>query len=319
MLSFKREDVLPGIFQNGENANENIAQIAVLTIKALIPSENEVGNRIDYRRFYEELKLWKYYRRGENQSLLNILGEIDEDVYFKSKDDTLYSRIVPIVLANVDFDIIEDELIRNIIYSNGNIEVLLEWLLIGKTIYLLIEGQENILDILKGYAIGISQRKLLENYRDMFRVDIDRYPGNYVVEFERKRIGIINILNEIHIDGYDMLKDILGVLKGDTWNSVFGNIIYNCINNGNVDYKLDNFHRNMSEYVLRLRRGRIDPKDLKIEEYILPDIFNFKEGEMFFHSLLKNSKIIKKEIRDNTLVSLVGTKTGIYEFKKEII
>ena len=117
MMDLRLENILLDIFQediNNNKAQTYITQITILTIKSLIPSVNEIGNRIDYRRFYEELKLWKYYSLGENNSLLNILGDIDEDVYFSLNDSTLYSRIIPIILDNENHDIIEDEIIKKL-------------------------------------------------------------------------------------------------------------------------------------------------------------------------------------------------------------
>ncbi len=38
----------------------------------------------------------------------------------------------------------------------------------------------------------------------------------------------------------------------------------------------------MNDYIFKLRKSRINPNDLVINEYILPDVFSFNEGEMFF-------------------------------------
>ena len=59
------------------NRPSHITDLMVLTIKSLIPSENNVKVYIDYKRFSEEIKLWKYYKHGENNSILNILGNKD--------------------------------------------------------------------------------------------------------------------------------------------------------------------------------------------------------------------------------------------------
>lgn len=319
MIDFKMENILLNIFQSGKESDNVIAQIAILTIKSLMPSSNEIGNRIDYKRFGEELKLWKYYRVGENLSLLNILGEINEEVYFNIKDDTLYSRIIPIVLSNSEYTIIEDEIIKNIIYSTGNMETLFEWLLIGRALFLIIEKEEDIEEALKEYVINISQMDFLNRYRSIYRLSLDKYPGNYAVDFERERLNQLNLLNGININRYRVLKDLLDVLKGDMPKTSFGNIIYDSMRERDKEYKLNGFYTSMNDYIFKLRKSRINPKDLKIAEYILPDIFSFDEGEAFFHSLLRNSKVMKKEIRNGTLISLIGTKTGMYMFRKNPI
>ena len=322
MMDLRLENILLDIFQediNNNKAQTYITQITILTIKSLIPSVNEIGNRIDYRRFYEELKLWKYYSLGENNSLLNILGDIDEDVYFSLNDSTLYSRIIPIILANEKHDIIEDEIIKNIIYSTGNIQNLLEWVTIGRLLYLVIEKEEDIIEKLKEYLINISQVDFLDRYERLYKVNINKYPGNYKIIFERERLNLLNLLNGISINEYTILKDIMDVLEGDSPMTEFGKIIYNSTENGKNDYRLNEFYFDMNDYIFKLIKSRINPNDLVINEYILPDVFSFNEGEMFFHSLFKNCKVIKKEVRNGTLTSLIGTRTGMYLFKKNPI
>ena len=72
----------------------------------------------------------------------------------------------------------------------------------------------------------------------------------------------------------------------------------------------------MGDYLLKLRKSRIDPDRLKITEYILGNIHDLKVGEDFFHSLLGESRLISRKMEDKILVSSVQTKTGIYKFKK---
>ena len=83
-------------------------------------------------------------------------------------------------------------------------------------------------------------------------------------------------------------------------------VVGNIINNASIDKKIDidieieDSYERIALYVLKLRKSRIDPEDLKIKEYILPDVFEFKEGEVFFHSLLNRSKVIKKEVKNKS-------------------
>lgn len=314
MLNLNIENILPNLFNISKEENKDISLISILTIKSLVPDTKNKGNRIDYKRFNEELKLWKHYRVGDNPSLLNILDKIDKDIYLNSEDEIIYSRIIPIILANERYEIIEDEIIKNILFVSGNIGILLEWLLVGKFLYLILNKEEEIIDKLKDYIINISQIDFLKNYKDFYRIKLEENSKSYKVEFERKRLDLINILNGINIKKYKYTEDLLNILKSSKVDTILGNIIYNSLYNETSEDISKGFYNNMNEYILKLRKGRINPDNLVIEDYKLPNIFNYEEGEVFYHSLLNNSKVIKKEVKDGVLTSLIKSRSGMYLF-----
>lgn len=319
MIKDNHERLLLELFKEDKIINQNfsyISQISVITIKSLLPMTKEEGVRIDYKRLIEEIKLWQYYRLGENPSLLNIIGRVEPEVYWKAKDDSIISRIIPIVISNTKYEVIEEEIIKNVLFTTGNIESLIESISMGKLLYLVLEDKENIIERLKEKIIGFSQKDFLNKYGKYFRLDIDSYHGKYKVEFERNKIEVINILNGINSNRYENITGWLEILNGQEENNFSGIVLNNFINDSNYVYDIPKFYIDLSEYIIRLRKSRIDPKDLEVKEYILPDIFNFKQGDVFYHTLLKESKVIKKEVKDGTLTSLVQTRTGMYLFKK---
>src|SRR5690625_2488494 len=85
------------------NGPSHITDLIILNIKSLITSEDYVSLNIDYNRYLEELKLWRYYKHGKNSSLMNILGNMEPHIYWHHKDDTVYYRILPIILSNKDY------------------------------------------------------------------------------------------------------------------------------------------------------------------------------------------------------------------------
>ena len=92
------ERLLLDLFQKDYLNNKNntyISQLAVITIKSLLPMKDEEGIRIDYRRFTEEYKLWLNYRNGDNSSLLNTQGRVIHEIYWGQIDDSIISRIIP--------------------------------------------------------------------------------------------------------------------------------------------------------------------------------------------------------------------------------
>lgn len=320
MIVLDLEELVPNVFNEDTNINNKstyISQLTILTIKSLLPMEDEVGNEIDYKRFEEELKLWKEYCIGENLSLLNTLDALDNNVYFNYFDETFYTRLLPIVVSNNDFKIIEEELIKNILYFSGNLQNLFEWLIIGLIVYLLINSGKDIIGRLKEYIINFSQIEFIDKYKGCFSVEVEDIPNDFRISFEKEKICLLNMLNGIHSSNYTYLNDLLSILEGEEPSTPIGRIVYNSCNDIGLD-KVDPFYMSLSKYLLKLRKGRIDIDDLKIKEYVLPDIFGFSEGDVFYHSLLNHSKVIKKEVKANGLTSLITTKSGNYLFKRDL-
>lgn len=293
-----------------------ISQLSIITTKSLLPMMNEEAIRIDYTRFLEEYRLWLYYRTGENPSLINAQGRINPDLYWDEKDDSIISRIIPIILGNQRYEIIEEEIIRNILFTTGNLQTLFEMISIAYLINLVIHNQDNIIEKLKENIIGFSQIDYMDKYKNYYRIGIENYDCNFKVDFEREKIHLLNTLNGIKNNRFPNLEDCINILNKEGPKTFIGKILYRYMYNIDREYDLPRFYINLGEYIISLRKSRIDPEKLKIEKYILPDVFSFNEGEVFFHSLLRESKIIKKEVKGNTLTSLIQTKTGMYLFKR---
>lgn len=299
-------------FRNGENTI--FSQLAIITIKSFLPDCKIVGNKVDYKRFHEELKLLKYYKiEKENHILLGI----SEKDYFTYKDKTIYSRLLPIIISNTDFEILEDQVIKNILLTTGDVESLLEALAISKLIYMLINGQVKPLEDLKQYIINFSQVGYLEKHKKYYLFDCLKENRNFEINFEKTKVSLITFFHGIDLGKFRFLSDLIGVLEGKSSKTSIGMIIEKTIKEEGINCQIDESYVRIASYLLKLRKSRINPDDLKLKEYILPDIFSFKEGEVFFHSLLNNSKVIKKEVKDGTLTSLVETRGGMYLFKRD--
>ena len=317
MLKLDLEKLLLNIFLEDKFRNKEhtiASQLSMITIKSLMPSNIVRGNLIDYKRFKEEVKLLGYYKL-DKENIFQI--DLSREEYFNYKDKTIYSRILPIIAANQDYDIIEEEVIKNILYTTGNIDTLLEWIAISKYVFLRLEKDENILENLKEYIINISQIDFLEKYRAEYLYDLSKLDIKFEINFEKARVALISLFHGVDLGKFKYLKNILEVFDSRDEETVVGNII----NNASIDKKIDidieieDSYERIALYVLKLRKSRIDPEDLKIKEYILPDVFEFKEGEVFFHSLLNRSKVIKKEVKNKSLTSSIQTRSGMYLFK----
>ncbi len=311
------ERLIEGLFIEDFKLNKKftyISQVSIITIKSLLPNKDEEGVRIDYKRFEEELKLWRTYRLGDNISLLNFS---DKEVYWKAKDDSIGSRMLALILSNKSFNIIEDELIKNILYTSGSIESLMEYLSISYIIHALISNKgEEIKEGLKDHIIRFSQVEFLEKYEKYYRFKISGFPNNFKVSFEREKINLLNILNGIESKKYMVLQDILKLLQAKEPTTFLGRIIKYYLKKEDREVDLPSFYKNMGDYLVNLNKTRINPDKLKINDYVLPDVFSFNTGDSFFHSLLRDCKVLNKEIDKDCVISLIQTKTGIYKFKK---
>ena len=312
---------------DAENQWSYIVEILVITIKSLMPSNQSVGSYIDYERFDKELKLWTLYKHGDNNRLRNISNNSSDLSYWKEIDDSIYSRIVPIVFVNEEWEIAKQEVIKNVLYTTGKIENLLEAIILSKLLYEVLNDKdldyEKILEDMKAEIIQFSQKELLQKYKDSYRLGIGTYPDNFIVDFERTRIGLLNNLNGIiENDKYIVVSESLKLLKGDALGDkdIFKNFFLDglagLLTKQNEEYKIKDkfFIESMSMYLYKLKKGRISPESLEVSNYHLPDIFKFDEGEEFQHTLLKKCKVINKREINMNIVSYVSTRMGIYRF-----
>lgn len=313
------EALIEAIFSRDyvENSKySHISQIGVVTIKSLIPSKEDLGIRIDYKRFDEEIRLWNGYKTSEDTLIGNYVYE-DMGRYY-TEDVTSYFRTVILATVNKDIDILEDEIIKSTLYSSGSIESLFKNLILGYKIYYLLSSynSDTIIENIKNHIICFSQKDYMDRYEKDYRFDLKDYK-NYKLEFEKAKIDLISLLNGIKKDSlrgvyeYLYLEDLTEEVLSDLYSKGLGDWLM-C----SEVVELPKFYSDLSVYVESLRRGRIEPESLYIGEYILPDVFGYEVGEEFYHSLLKKAKIVKRETMNGQEFCFVQTKTGVYVFRK---
>lgn len=305
-----------------------ITELMIITIKSLIPSQEKVGTVIDYKRFHQELMLWYYYRHGHNRSVLNALKKKSSTIYWNEMDDSLYGRIFPIVAANSNWDVIKDQVLANIVYTTGNISCILEAIALSKLIFEVINGNisfDENLERVKEEIVHFSQKDFLDRFENMLMYNLDSYERNYTIDFERSRISLLNTLNNKGNDvNFDVIRTCLSVLDSElnvpvnTKNNFFLNGLKGLLRDEEeeLDFKDMDFIKSLGDYLIKLRKSRISPEILAVEEYYTPDIFAFNEGEVFNHTLLNKSKVLKKEVTSDYQISYIKTKTGVYRFFK---
>ncbi|MBU5676789.1 hypothetical protein KQI88_10200 [Alkaliphilus sp. MSJ-5] len=319
-----------------------ITQLMLINCKCLVDNKDNRHVLIDYKRMIEEIKLWKYYRYG---TPLNYIYKLKlgnqyykDDFYWNDKRGEAFSRIIPIALANKNFNAAQEEVYKNIIYINRHPQVVLTGLLLLKTIFFLIKNKliekKQLIDELKNYLIHLQLLELEEyvngqlpsNYKIRFEqekinylIDLDRLKDSDTYSFDTydsKNILItsLNNLLNIHTDiGY--MSNLLKCKEKEVYAITYGllalikqadKIVINQI-------KDISFIRSMGEYVFKLREyevGRIlfEKRDNEI------DLFSLNKGAMLKHPLLNNIRIKDKVQFSNYIELTVESKSGEYKF-----
>lgn len=296
-------------------------ELFIISLKSLIPSEDELKISIDYKRYNREFNLWKYYRESSNETLNNIGKDIDKDIYFNQEDDSIIYRLLPLIFTNTNYNSLYEEVIKNILYTSGNIKNIIENLLLSKLIYLLLNNRNNIVELLKEELINLNQIEFKDKFGKYFRI-LPEENKKFTIEFEKIKIDGLNILNDKLSFNLKTFEKILKVYnenfeeknKEKLLEMIILNLDNNIYNETNILY-----FEELGRYLYNMRKSKINPDSLKIKEYELPDIFSYKKGEWFYHSLLNNCQVIEKTQIDNIIYVKLKTKSGIYNFKKPIV
>lgn len=322
VLDYKKQNRIPIVESYEIDQWSYIVEIMLITIKSLKPSQDKDGNAVDYNRFKKELELWKYYRHGMNKNLLYSMDEKRYSGYFTEVDESIYGRISVITLANQNWEIIKIEIIKNMLFSTGNIEMIIECLLLSRILFLKL-ANKNI-----GYEDLLSDIK--QETINFFPLDIGLDEKSSTIEFERFRVGLITKLNGVDIDNkFSILMVCLKILGSEeneeskeieeTENFFVAGLLGMISGEAmSRDIKDIGFLENLCSYMVKLRKGRITLEDFKADDYKDIDIFTYSEGDVFLHPLLNSSKVIYKGTKENFEIVYINTRTGIYRFVKKI-
>lgn len=322
-----------------------ITQLMLINCKCLMDNKDKRQVLVDYRRMIEEIKLWKYYRCG---TPLNYIYKLKlgnryykDDFYWNDKRGEAFSRIIPIALANKNFNAAQEEVYKNIIYMNRHPQVVLTGLLLLRTIFFLTNNKsiekEQLIDELKNYLIHL-QLLELEAYVN------GQLPSNYKVRFEQEKINYLidldrlkdsdnysfntydsknvlitslnNLLNIYTDIGY--MSNLLKCKEKEVYAITYGLLALTNQTDKIAINKIKDisFIRSMGEYLFKLREyevGRIafEKKGNEI------DLFSLNKGAILKHPLLNNIRIKEKKQLDSYMELIIDTKAGEYKLIRE--
>lgn len=319
-----------------------ITQLMLINCKCLTDNKEKRRVLIDYKRMIEEIKLWTYYRLGTPLNYMHKLklGKkyYESDFYWSDKRGEAFSRIIPICLANKNFNAAQEEVYKNIIYTNRHPQVILTGLLLLRITYSLFNNttinKDELIDDLKNYLIHLQLTELEEsintqlpnNYRIKFEqekinylIDLDRAKGmpvNSFIKLESKDIFITSLTNFFMLN--ENIEDTSGLYKAEEkeiYAITYGLLaLTKNIEESHISEIKDiDFIKNMDNYLLKLREYEVGRAIFeKIDSEI--DLFNLNKGDVLKHPLLNNIRVKDKKKLNNYIELIVESKSGEYRF-----
>ena len=271
-------------------------QIFLITLKCLIPYEDNIGCLFDKERYKKEIELFAHYMNGNDETI---------DYWLQNKkpsnmnDELLEFKIFPIVLSNTVWENLIDEVMKVVLFYTLNKNTILNALLISSAIYEFMNNAEieSIEEVSKERLINLSIKCFLAKNQ----IETDK---NYIIDFEKERIKMIaepmlfgvNNINNNKVLNY--LFEKKAAIDNELVSSSDNSLKH--LNENNSDI-LNNF----SKYLYKLRKGSISPEKLIISDKI-PDIKECLKYPAFNHPLLGRCKVIKRTEKE----AIVSNKSG---------
>jgi len=319
-----------------------ITQLMLINCKCLVDHKDKRQVSIDYKRMIEEIKLWRYYRCG---TPLNYIYKLklgkkyyEDDFYWNDKRGDGFSRVIPIVLANKNFNAAQEEVYKNIIYINRHPQVVLTGLLLLRTIHFLINNtvilKEELIDELKNYLIDLQLVELEEYVNgqlpNKYKIKFEQEKINYLIDLDRikdtdtyssincdsKDIFILSLINffKLNLDQNNMSK-LLETQEKEIYVITYGLLaLTKKINEIQIDQTKDiDFIKNMDEYLLKLREYEVGRAIFEKTTNEI-ELFSLNKGAVLKHPLLNNIRIKDKKQYAKYVELIIESKSGEYKF-----
>lgn len=292
-------------------------QLFLITVKCLMPYEDNIGCIFDVNRYKKEIELFICYMNGNDEAVNYWLQHKKPS---NSNDELIEFKIIPIVLSNTVWKNTVDEVLKAVTFYTYNKTTILNAIFISSVIYEFMENStiENIVELTKERLINFSIKDFFANNEIM----ADK---NYIIDFERERIKLIAkpiSFEENTIDKYRVLNYIFkskATIGNDLNDSTekdlkdtFNNVLKNSVDNNSIDSPNNNVDTisSFSEYLYKLRKGTINPEKLKISDKI-PNIKECLKQPLFNHPLLGRCKVIQRT--ENNVI--VRNKSGLMRIR----
>lgn len=302
-----KDEILKKSYLNAFDIKDKyIKDMLIVITKSLVDDAKQRCVKIDDNRLRDELIYYKFY--GEKINDLNIIN-----------------ILLPIIISNTNIQRSEDEVlktIKNYTLYNKKEEYLSEYIL-GSLIYNTLI--HSIID-----NKNIEYNDLMQNIKTRIIEFVPNLEKSKVIKFEMCRIKTIQAIDK-NIDLYkneysdnDIILNLLNVIYDvyiedrevdiDGVNSMKKSIL--SILDFELNTNIDNidFIKSMSEYIIKLRKYKINKKEYSIKSdprYLI----GLEVGDTKQDPILNNIKVISKNFVNNVLKIKVISKSGNYDFK----
>lgn len=317
----------------------------MLTLRSIYPDISLDSNAINYERFSEELKLWRYYRRGGNRALNELVLRDNKTDLF---EESSLIRAIPIFLSNQNMDSAVKIAFENTLYFTENIDAIFSSISFG----VLLSNKINGLNLSESFELlkeSIISLRTVEYLKDSYKKD----DNIYIIRIESKKIELIQTIDRFLSKHFDIQSEIAIVTKAELQaqqpesgdesgienddiikldkekdskiildflekvsKQDIADIISPFLENG-IDVE-NNYLRNIGSYIYRLRKGRVPADSLKFIKTEDISVFSLREGEHFENSVLGDSTLEKISLENGFELRYVRSKSGKYRFFRKI-
>lgn len=302
-----KEELLKKAYINAFSIEDKyIKNMIILNTKSLIDDLAQRYVKIDKNRLRDELLYYRFY--GEKLYDINIvnilLPVIISNTNMKKSEEEVVKVIKYYVLYNKKNEYMNDFLISSLIYNT--------------LIHSIIENKdieyEELMQKIKSTIIEFTyEMEKVEVIKfEMKRIQviqsIDRYIDLKIKDYEDSDIinNLLNVIYDVYINDRDtQIQGIKSIKKSIL--SILGFDI-----NENID-NID-FINSMAEYIIKLRKYKINKKEYNIKSdprYLI----NLEIGDTKSDPILNNIKVISRNFSNNVLNIGLVSKTGDYNFK----
>lgn len=292
-----------------DNNDKALNDLIIINTKCLIDDIKQRYVYIDNNRLKNELIYNRFYSEGlKTNNILNILlpviisntnikkseevcvDLIDKYIKFLKKEEKIYEYIFGAVVYNsILHDIIQN---KDIKYED-----------------LLQNAKKNII----GFNIDLDKSNVVKFQMDKIKViqKIDKYIDSKIEEYNFNDVlsSLLNILYDVYVENREakdsgvvsMKKSILSILSF----------------NQNLNINNTDFILSMSEYIIKLRRYKINKK-VYVKNADPRALIKLDVGESALDSIFNKIEVVSKNFNNGVLELGIKSKSGLYvmKFKK---
>jgi len=268
-------------------------QLFLITVKSLLPYEDNIGCMFDKSRYEKEIELFSLYKNG-NDAIIEYY--LENKKHSEDEDKLLEYKILPIVISNTIWENLIKEVMKAVIFYSINKKTILNAITLSSAVYEYFDNDdldyENMSKKTKDRLIQFSIKEFFENNNIEFK-------KNYYIEFERERIKTLSKPDLFTEDNINKYKSLMHIFKNEAKTKIEEKT------KETIEHD-DSILSNYASYFLKLRKGTINPEKLKINQGKIPELKEFLKSSVFSHPLLGKCKVVKRTEKEVVLRNKSG-------------